>query len=98
MSQLSVEATRLLSKILGEAGLLSQMPNFRYYEVNRKDPYKFCWTTQRSSNGKFYALIYRVRKDGTWVLKKKRVFGHRKTAKRYAKEWCDKRGSLNERV
>jgi len=92
--RIAVEATAMLNRILAQAGLLSQQPNMRYWEVNRKDAYKFCWTTERCSDGKFYAITYRVRKDGTWILKKKVAFGKRRVAKKRAYNWMLKRKRL----
>ena len=73
------------------ASILPRQPNMRYWEAKRGDPYKFCWTTQRTSDGKFWALIYRLLKDGTWVLKKKVAFGRRRIAKKRAHTWMEKR-------
>jgi len=72
------------------ASLMPRQPNMRYYETERGDPYKFCWTTERCK-GKFYALIYRKKKNKTWVLKKKVAFGKRRIAKQRAHTWMLKR-------
>jgi hypothetical protein len=68
--------------------LLPQMPRYRYWRFHN---YAFCYTTERTSNKKFYALIYRIIKKGkVWKLKKKVAYGKRKVAKKKAYEWFEK--------
>lgn len=78
------------------ASMMPRMPRFRYFDVKQGDPYKFAWTTERDNKGYFWALIYRKRKDGTWVLKKKRKFKKRRIAKARALKWRIERGKLLE--
>jgi len=63
--------------------LLPRSPNMRYWENGN---YIYAWTTERVK-GKFYALRYRVRKDGSWTLKQKAKFGKRRVAKARARKW-----------
>jgi len=66
------------------------MPNYRYWGIPKdwkKTRYAFCWTTQRDSKGKFYALKYRILKNGTWKLVKKAQFGKRRVAKARSSKW-----------
>jgi len=74
----------LMNQILG---VTRQQPNMRYMSLEQQ---RFCWTTERTSDSKYWALLYRVRKDGVWVLKKKRAFKHRAAAKRCAKRWKER--------
>ena len=73
---------------------VSRSPNLRYFKTSRDDPYRFCWTTERV-NGKFHTLVYRIRKDGTWILKKKLAFGKRRVAKARASKLMEKRKGEN---
>jgi len=70
--------------------LLPQQPRFRYFQV-KKDKYAFAWTTEKCSNGKFYALKYRLlkptRRGQTWKLVKKVAFARRRIAKARALKW-----------
>ena len=85
-----------INRLAAELGLVSRQPNMRYFTATKGDPYRYCWTTERTKDRKFYALIYRELKNGTWVLKKKRAFGRRKTAKKYAGQWAKNRAALLE--
>ena len=70
-----------------------QMPSYRYWRIPRgwkKTRYAFCWTTERDRKGKFYALKYRILKNGTWKLVKDVAFGKRRIAKARSKKWHDK--------
>lgn len=89
--------TREINEILQKMGLniRTQMPRWRYWrwrKDKRKDRYAYGYTTEKSSDGKFYAFIYRINeKKGTWVVTKKVAFGRRKKAKERALQWYNKR-------
>ena len=76
------------------SGIMPRMPNYRYWRIPKgwkKTKYAFCWTTQRdSSKGKFYALKYRILKNGSWKLVKEVAFGKRRIAKARSSKWHDK--------
>lgn len=86
------EAQKALDKmfqVLAFRALLPQMPRYRYWQFHN---YAFCYTTERASNKKFYALIYRIIKKGkVWKLKKKVTFGKRRVAKARAYKWYQER-------
>jgi hypothetical protein len=65
--------------------LLPRSPNMRYW---KQGTYVYGWTTQ-PIGGKFYALKYRVLKNGSWSLKRKARFGRRKVAKARARKWLE---------
>jgi hypothetical protein len=64
-------------------------PRFRYWRV-RGDHYAFAYTTERTSDGKFWALKYRITKNA-WKLVKKVAFGRRRVAKARAYKWYQNR-------
>jgi len=66
-----------------------RMPRFRYWRV-RGDHYAFAYTTERTSDGKFWALKYRVTKKA-WKLVKKVGFRRRRVAKARAYKWYQER-------
>lgn len=85
------------------AKMLPQQPSFRYYTAQVTDPktgkriwdkrYAFAWTTERTSDKKFYSLKYRLikQKNGIlWRLIHKVPFGKRRIAKARAVAWCKK--------
>ena len=58
------ELIRKLNEIYQDI-IPTRQPRFRYFQARlpdgKKDKrYAFCWTTQRDSKGKFYALTYRI--------------------------------------
>jgi hypothetical protein len=81
----------MMNEVVKELGLniTATSPRFRYWKV-RKDKYAYGWTTQPDSQGKFYALVYRILKD-RWKLSKKVAFGKRNKAKKRAFKWYSER-------
>ncbi len=81
-----------LQKIVKKLNLVPvtvTMPRFRYWQV-KGDHYAFAWTTERTSDGKFWALKYRITKK-YWKLVKKVAFSRRRMAKARAYKWFIKR-------
>jgi len=84
--------TQELNQLIAETPELARLfsyttPRMRYWKASGK---KFCWTTERCNDKKFYALVYRVNKDGSERLIKKCAYGRRKVAKAKALEWFRK--------
>lgn len=78
----------VINELAANLGLFSRQPNMRYFSLP-DDPRRFCWTTEKA-DGKYWAALYRIRKDGAWVLKKRRGYKHRASAKRCAKRWKER--------
>jgi len=92
----------LINRLAAELGIFprSAFPRMRFWRV-KGDRYVFCWTTERDSKGKFYALKYRTvkgRKKGSenWKLTRQVAFGTRRIAKARARKWFKQREMLLE--
>jgi len=73
------------------------MPRYRYWRV-KSDHYAFAYTTERTSDHKFWALKYRITRKA-WKLVKKVAFGKRRVAKARALKWYHEReAELQEKV
>ncbi len=73
--------------------LLPRMPRYRYWQP-KGDHYAFCYTTEPTANGKFYAMVYRITKK-SWKLTRQVAFGRRKIAKARAYHWyCQRKSKL----
>ena len=91
------ELTDLIAKFLEEKPDFQveyeiEMPKWRYWGIPehwKKTRFIFGWTTERDSNGKFYAVKYREFHDGSFKLSKSVAFGRRKIAKARSKKWFD---------
>jgi len=79
------EVNKMLAKMFPRV----TMPRWRYFRI-RGDHYAFGWTTEKTSDGKFWAFIYRITKK-RWKLIKKVSFGRRKIAKARALKWYHQR-------
>jgi len=60
------------------------MADVRYWRTRR---YAFGYTLHRQPDGKFYALKYRLKADGSGKLVKKVAFGRRLVARARAYHW-----------
>ncbi|MGB9022379.1 MAG: hypothetical protein WCC94_02975 [Candidatus Bathyarchaeia archaeon] len=84
---------RKLGEIFGP--FMPSMPRYNYWTLNLgkgKATYAFGWTTERDSDGKFSAFIYRIVKKGkTWKLLKSLSYRRRKVAKAKALSWYESR-------
>jgi len=60
------------------------MADVRYWRTRR---YVFAYTPHRQSDGKFYAIKYRIGADGGGTAVKKVAFGRRKVARERAYKW-----------
>lgn len=60
------------------------MADILYWKTRR---YAFGYTTHRQSDGKFCALKYRMKADGSGSLVRKVAFGRRKVARERAYHW-----------
>lgn len=86
------DAMDYLNKLFAQ--LVGRTARFRYWR-EKGDGFAFAYTTEPTSykGGKkgFYAIKYRVTKDGCWKVKKATRFGRRKIAKARASKWHDER-------
>lgn len=71
---------------LGIQRLFSRTPNICYYQYKNK---AYVWTTERTGDGKFEGVVYRILKNGNWKLSKKCGFAKRWKAKDWTyKQYC----------
>lgn len=83
------ELNRALGRILAKMGVsLGRPPRFRYWKLGSR---AFAWTTERDSEGSFWALVYSVNKSkGRWSLRRKMRFARRCKAKQRTQAWYEK--------
>jgi hypothetical protein len=85
----SDDVLKLLLDLVDKLSVSVRMPRFRYWRV-RGNHYAFAYTTERTSDGKFWALKYRITRKA-WKLVRKAAFGRRKMAKARAYKWYQQR-------
>jgi hypothetical protein len=80
-----------LNQIFGEVfrKYLPRCPNYRYWQDKKQNMY--AWTTQKDSDGKFWAIFYRHYKTKRkWIPRKTMAFSTRWKAKNRAYNWYAK--------
>jgi hypothetical protein len=89
------EAIQQLNQLLVKEGLMQRQPRYHYYQAKKPngkpDCYRFGWTTERTSDKKFHAFVYRVYADGRMHLARDVHQSRRRIAKAKAHKWYKRR-------